>query len=277
MLAEIPTISIDMVDINTNSSVLPDEFLAHRLGLVPLNSRGVVNTLQDSRQCPNCDDHCEWCSVTLRLRAKCERDETMKVFASDLMVVEERRDQIGQPVIKDVTGQGPLIAKLRQGQEIDLSCIAKKGFAKEHAKWAPTAAIGFEYDPLNKLRHVSYWYENDPKEEWPVDEKNATWEAEESAADASFDPDAVPSAFFFDVEGTGDLDPDEIVTGGLEVLQTKLANILQVLQGGQADCVNGVNGMQVDPYEPDAGNYAGYAGGRTPYGAGAYGQNGYNY
>ena len=165
MLGEIPTLAIDLVEIEDNSTVLADEFIAHRLGLIPISAAGVENLLY-SRDC-DCDEYCENCSVELHLHAKCTGDSVMPVCARDLVPSTDRINQsLGTPIITDEAGMGSLILKLRPGQEIKLKCIAKKGIAKEHAKWAPSSAIGFEYDPHNKLHHLDMWYEKDAKAEW---------------------------------------------------------------------------------------------------------------
>jgi DNA-directed RNA polymerase II subunit RPB3 len=161
----VPTCAIDLVEVETNTSSLPDEFICHRLGLVPLSSYN-IDDMRYTRDC-DCDQYCEWCSVILTLDARCVGDDNMHLYSRDLAVSAARpNEQIGSPIIMDPEAKGVLIAKLRKGQEIRMKCVAKKGIGKEHAKWMPTAAIAFEYDPHNRLRHLDYWYEEDAKAEW---------------------------------------------------------------------------------------------------------------
>lgn len=294
MLAEIPTLAIDIVEVEENSSVLADEFLAHRLGLVPLSSKGIEDILY-TRDC-DCENYCENCSVKLILHAKCESDEILNVYARDMVIDGKRANQwIGDPVIRDPEGKGPLIAKLGKGQEIKMDLIAKKGIAKEHAKWCPTTAVGFDYDPHNKLRHTDLWYESSARDEWPLS-RNAPRE-EPAQEGERFDYNAEPNRFYFDVESSGTLEPDTIVLTGLKTMQQKLAGIVRALQGedenagaagprspdfggGAANGGDNWGAGQDQGYTTPYGNagnqsaWGGNAGSATPYGTTPYGNSG---
>ncbi|PIB02377.1 DNA-directed RNA polymerase II subunit RPB3 [Cercospora beticola] len=287
MLAEVPTIAIDLCQIESNTSVLADEFLAHRLGLIPLSTKG-VDEMVDFRDC-TCDEYCDNCSVVLRLNAANRNsDQNLKVFARDLFVESgapgatynrtssmngSSSDDLpprGSPIIADPAGQGPLICQLRKGQELRIKCIAKKGIAKEHAKWAPTAAVGFEYDPWNKLKHTTLWYETDPKAEWPEPQKNGDWE-EPPQEGEPFDYAAEPTNFYFELEGTGVMPPDQILHSGIRVLQAKLAGIIRDLNSdGQSGDQNGYGGFSPNGDPMTNGGQSAYGGG-TAYGADGYG------
>lgn len=272
VLSEIPTIAIDIVEVEANTSVLADEFICHRLGLIPLSARG-IDQVEYSRECEECESYCDNCSVVLRLDARCTGDDIMHIYARDLTIASTRKNEfVGNPVITDPEGKGCLIAKLRKGQEIKMKCVAKKGIAKEHAKWAPTSAVGFEYDPHNNLKHLDYWYENDAKQEWPIS-NNGEWE---DAVDPSapFDFNAKPKNFYFNVETVGTMDPDVCFQGGIKVLQQKLATVIGALQGdgtGNAgdDYAPRSPGREAEGYAtPYGGGASQWGGGQTSYGGG---------
>jgi len=45
----ISSVAIDMVEIETNTTVLPDEFIAHRLGMIPLVSANCDEAIRYTR------------------------------------------------------------------------------------------------------------------------------------------------------------------------------------------------------------------------------------
>ncbi|KAK0241611.1 DNA-directed RNA polymerase II, subunit 3 [Armillaria nabsnona] len=253
MMADIPTIAIDMVEVDTNTSVLPDEFIAHRLGMVPLVSTNCDEAMKYNRDC-TCMSFCSYCSITLILDVSCNEAITMDITSNHLDVVAaptdiygaeggdeltKRSTDFGHPVGKNRPGVPPvLICKIRKGQALKMKCIAKKGIAKEHAKWSPCSAVSFEYDPYNKLRHTTYWFEVDERGEWPVSD-NAR-EEDPPRDDELFDFNAKPRKFYFEVETDGSLGPQEVVMKGLKELQTKLANlILGLKHDTEVDMING--------------------------------------
>lgn len=154
MIAEVPTMAIDLVDIESNSSVLHDEFIAHRLGLIPFTSQAAGQYIYN-RVCSNfrdsfskltriqdcvCEDWCPRCSVEFHLSVRCDDAEPREVLRSfynipfvligfqvttrDLVCMSEASEVL--PVDWKVDQPGIPIVKLKQYQELKLKAIVKK-------------------------------------------------------------------------------------------------------------------------------------------------------
>ena len=108
----IPVFAIDTVDIIENSSVLPDEGIAHTLGLIPLKTELKGSDELNSR-------------VMLVLDS--EATENTKVVTSAEL---ESKDQ----VVKPISNQIPII-HLAPGQRVKLEAYARLGRGTEHSKW----------------------------------------------------------------------------------------------------------------------------------------------
>jgi DNA-directed RNA polymerase subunit D len=117
-VTEIPILAIDEVEISKNDSVLYDEIIAHRLGLIPLKTEKGMNLKED---CSCKGKGCAKCSVELKLSVS----KPGIVYASDLKGKAE------------VVNEKTPIGILREDQELELVAYAKVGKGTEHAKFSP--------------------------------------------------------------------------------------------------------------------------------------------
>jgi len=120
----VPVFAIDTVDIIENTSVLPDEGLAHRLGLIPLKTD--LGRFNEPSKCDcQSESGCSNCKILLVLDSD-ESQVTRTVLSSELVSEDD--------TVKPVSDKIPIV-QLAPGQKIKLECYARLGRGTEHAKW----------------------------------------------------------------------------------------------------------------------------------------------
>ncbi|TDZ13173.1 DNA-directed RNA polymerases I and III subunit RPAC1 [Colletotrichum orbiculare MAFF 240422] len=167
LIAEIPTLAIENVYVENNTSVIQDEVLAHRLGLIPFtgNPEGIQNFLKWYRKPDQGGKGSfDYNTVQLRLNVQCTRnpdassDETdpniafnnANVYAKDIEFIPTGRQGeffSGEDAIRP-TNPDILIAKLRPGQSIELDMHMHKGVGSDHAKFSPVATASYRLMPV---------------------------------------------------------------------------------------------------------------------------------
>ena len=136
MLADVPTLAIDDVNVYNNTSVLYDEQLALRLGLIPLVTSFDDFVPQD--EC-TCEDGCPACVVSLTLSVEATADEGRMVYSGDIV----SSDPKVQPAELNI----PII-ELKKNQKLVLEGVAHMGYGRDHAKWQAGVACGYKNLPI---------------------------------------------------------------------------------------------------------------------------------
>src|SRR6056297_139637 len=208
MIADVPTFSIDTVRFVENTSVMFDEMIALRLGLIPLTTP--------------LDDFEIGDTVTVALDV--EGPDT--AYSGDI----ESADALVEPADTNV----PII-ELKEGQRLEFEADAVLDTGKDHAKHQGGVSVGFRH--LQRVDVVDDLGEFDEEDAQILRGVIETEDGELVLTD-EFDNDLtnrypgkevevhdVPGAFVFHVETDGSMTVEELVLRAVESIGMRAAEL----------------------------------------------------
>ncbi|SCQ16217.1 DNA-directed RNA polymerase II subunit RPB3, putative [Plasmodium ovale] len=255
ILSEIPTLAIDIVNVYENTSPFHDEFLAHRLGLIPIDSKNIQN--YEFREKCKCKETCSKCTVQYVLEVKCNNANKIDVTHYDIEAV-EHEPNIPMPIPyggrnAKIENSIPIVT-LSKNQTLHMKLIATKGIGKMHAKWIP-ANVSYRIDhkvvikhshieklskehkelivnTLNKDCYLLINKNNERDIQLKLNENMSVVMAEnciELLNDLGY-KDIIKivyddTKFHFKVESVGSMPPEQIVEMAIEILENKLRSL----------------------------------------------------
>lgn len=120
----VPVFAIDTVDIIENSSVLADEGIAHRLGMIPLKTDSSRFVEHSKCKC-NSETGCSNCRVMLMIDSG-DSESTRTITSNELTSEDE--------FVKPTSDKVPIVV-IAPGQRLKIEAYARLGRGTEHAKW----------------------------------------------------------------------------------------------------------------------------------------------
>ncbi len=130
LLGEVPVMAVDEVVFFTNTTHYFDEYVAHRLAMVPIRTDLRSYSVGDGKV------------VTLSLDRVAEEDGEI-VYSGDLVS--------SDPVVIPANERIPIV-KMHKGARIKLEAIVRMGKGKWHSKWQAVSGLGYSYYPIYRLR-----------------------------------------------------------------------------------------------------------------------------
>ncbi|MEK6812779.1 MAG: DNA-directed RNA polymerase subunit D [Nanoarchaeota archaeon] len=212
VIDEVPTLTIDTVTLNQNSSAMYDEMLVHRLGLIPLITDLKSYVKKEDCKCEG--KGCASCQLVMSLKA----EGPATVYSGEI----KSKDK----AIKPVYDKMPLV-KLLKGQEVDISCIAVLGPGKLHAKFSP-GLMFYQGVPAFAIESgVKVPVCEMHKSLVPATKSMKASEKERCMLCFDYDKEGVTSIpskedFLFTLESWGQLTCKEILNAAMDSMETKL-------------------------------------------------------
>ncbi|XP_047458504.1 DNA-directed RNA polymerases I and III subunit RPAC1 isoform X1 [Mugil cephalus] len=265
LLAEVPTMAIEKVFIYNNTSIVQDEVLAQRLGLIPIKADPRLFEYRNAGEDSAEEEGSEIDTIQLQLKIKCSRNPRASKDSSDpqelyLNHIVYSRDIKWVPIgnQSDVFAEssiGPVhddivIAQLRPGQELDIIMHCVKGIGKDHAKFSPVATASYRLLPEITLLEL---VEGEKAErlkhcfsQGVIDLEDANGKKVAKVMNSRLDTCSrevlrhsdlknvvklgrVRDHFIFTVESTGILCPDILITEAIKILMAKCQRFLNEL------------------------------------------------
>jgi len=233
MIAEVPTMAIDDVIFIDNSSVMFDEQIAHRLGMLPIRTDLTAYNLQEDCTCGG--QGCTACEVSFTLEKEATNDlET--VYSGDIVSQD--------PAIGPVQEKIPLL-KLALGQKILLEAIARLGKGRDHAKFQPCSTVGYKYLPCVIVVSENCTLCEDCINVCPVNiiKKGDTEvkivdmdkcilcsQCEDICEVDAIRIETLGNEFLFNLESSGSLSPRQILVEAVKILKRKAEKLTATIQ-----------------------------------------------
>lgn len=226
-IAYVPTLAIEDVIFSKNDSVLYDEIIAHRLGLIPLKTNLKTFTFRDKCKCGG--KGCGRCEARLVLKAK----GPCTVYSGDLK----------SSSVKPVYDKIP-ITKLLEGQEFVLEAVAVLGAGNKHIKWSPCWITyqGYPIIEINtrKCNSCSECIEACPRNVFDKNEKKPVIKnllnchlcraCQDICERKAIIVQGSKKDFIVDIETWGQMDVKELIQTSCDVLLRKLEELNKAIK-----------------------------------------------
>ena len=196
-LAEVETYAVSDADVKLleNTSPLHNEYISHRISLLPLN-----------QSVSNLDNYRFYISKKHTKDVAIENDQNsiMEITTDDVQVYDTKSDSWVNT--KDIFTDTLLITKLNVKQKLLGYFSASKGKALEHSRWQAVSTICYRYKVKKDLEGIEYDKVTLGEERDWIQKKNGD-----------------PSGFLFYLETCGVMPPREVINNSLVIIKNKLA------------------------------------------------------